>query len=174
MTYLETERLILRDWNIDDLPAFAEMNMDAEVMRYFPSTLDVQESKAFYNRIQDEFSRNGWGLYAVELKSTGRFIGYTGLHEIGFDAEFTPGIEIGWRLASEYHNNGYATEAAMGVLSLAGSLGLKRIYSFTARINKPSERVMQKIGMSRIGDFVHPSVAVESPLSIHVLYRIDL
>lgn len=81
----------------------------------------------------------------MEIKSTGEFIGYVGLHEIGFDADFTPGVEIGWRLAADYHNQGYATEAAKAVLSLAKSAGIERLFSFTAKINAPSERVMQKI-----------------------------
>lgn len=173
-TYAETERLILRSWKPDDLPLFVEMNKDHRVMKFFPALLMEEETKAFYNRIQDEFIRNGWGLYAVELKSTGHFIGYVGLHEIGFDAEFTPGVEIGWRLAADYHNKGYATEAAKEVLRLAKSKGIERLFSFTADINKPSERVMQKIGMEKVGEFDHPKLSAESPLCRHTLYRIDL
>lgn len=173
-TYAETERLILRSWKPDDLPLFVEMNKDHRVMKFFPALLIEEEAKAFYNRIQDEFSRNGWGLYAVELKSTGHFIGYVGLHEIGFDAEFTPGVEIGWRLAADYHNKGYATEAAIEVLRLAKIKGIERLFSFTAEINKPSERVMQKIDMEKVGEFDHPKLSVDSPLCRHILYRIDL
>ncbi len=143
-------------------------------MRYFPATLNEAETEAFYNRIQDEFNRYHRGLYAVEIKTTGEFIGYVGLHEIGFEADFTPGIEIGWRLAADYHNQGYATEAAKAVLKLAKESGIGRLYSFTAKINSPSERVMQKIGMVRVGEFKHPKLSVDSPLSDHVLYRIDL
>ncbi len=110
----------------------------------------------------------------MELKTTARFIGYVGLHEIGFEADFTPGIEIGWRLAADYHNQGYATEAAGEVLRLAKSFGIGRLLSFTAEINQPSERVMQKIGMQKVGEFDHPKLKADSPLSRHVLYRIDL
>lgn len=174
MIYAETERLILRSWEKDDLQVFAKMNGDKNVMRYFPSTLSDVETENFYNRIQNEFCRKGWGLYAVELKSTGAFIGYVGLHEIGFEADFTPGIEIGWRLAADYHNQGYATEAAKAVLNLAKGYGIGRLYSFTAVINAPSERVMQKIGMVRAGEFDHPALSKDSPLCTHVLYRIEL
>ncbi|MDE5982900.1 MAG: GNAT family N-acetyltransferase, partial [Duncaniella sp.] len=64
MVYFETERLVLRSWTQEDLPLFVAMNKDEEVMRYFPSTLSDEETTALYERIQDEFRRNGWGLYA--------------------------------------------------------------------------------------------------------------
>ncbi len=108
------------------------------------------------------------------MKSTGMFIGYVGLHEIGFDADFTPGVEIGWRLAADYHNQGLATEAAKEVLKQAKAKGITRLYSFTAKLNVPSERVMQKIGMSKVGEFEHPNLSADSHLRTHVLYRIDL
>lgn len=174
MIYIETKRLILRTWKPEDLPLFIAMNKDKEVMRYFPQPLSKSETESFYNRIQDEFNRKGWGLYAVEIKSNGEFIGYVGLHEIGFEADFTPGIEIGWRLAGNHHNQGYATEAAKAVLKLAKELGIKRLYSFTAKANAPSERVMQKIGMIKTGEFAHPKLPESSPLQRHVLYHIDL
>lgn len=97
MIYTSTERLILRSWQPEDLPLFARMNKDMQVMKYFPTPLKDAETEAFYNRINNEFAAKGFGLYAIELKSTGEFIGYVGLHEIAFDADFTPGTEIGWR-----------------------------------------------------------------------------
>lgn len=171
--YIETERLVLRSWATADLSLFVAMNNDERVMRYFPATLSASETETFYNRIQEEFDKKGWGLYAVEIKSTGEFIGYVGLHEIGFEADFTPGVEIGWRLAADYHNQGYATEAATAVLQLAKQSGIMHLYSFTAQINAPSERVMQKIGMIKVGEFAHPKLSAASPLLTHVLYRID-
>ncbi|MBD5333906.1 MAG: GNAT family N-acetyltransferase [Bacteroides sp.] len=174
MKYIETDRLILRSWRPEDLPLFAAINKDERVMRYFPATLTEEQTESFYNRIQAEFDRVGWGLYAVELKSDGIFIGYVGLHGIGFDADFTPGVEIGWRLAADYHNQGLATEAAEEVLKMAKKSGLNKLYSFTAKPNLPSERVMQKIGMTKIGEFEHPDLSVGSPLRTHVLYAIDL
>lgn len=174
MIYTETSRLILRSWTAGDVADFIAMNKDERVMKYFPAVLNGSETEAFYERIQTEFASNGWGLYAVEVKATGKFIGYVGLHEIGFEADFTPGIEIGWRLAADYHNQGYATEAARAVLELAQKSGITRLYSFTAGINAPSERVMQKIGMCKVGEFNHPKLSETSLLCAHVLYRIDL
>lgn len=170
MIYLETERLYLRSWNYEDLPHFRAMNRDSKVMKYFPSTQTDEETDLLYKRIVAEFEEKGYGLYAVELKETGEFIGYTGLHHFDFDADFSPGTEIGWRLKAEHHNKGYATEAATAVLKHAEKMGLKEIYSFTARINLPSERVMRKIGMTKTGTFKHPRLPETSPLQEHVLY----
>ena len=171
---IETDRLILRAWKLEDLPQFTAMNKDERVMRYFPGILTDDQTESFYIRILSEFELNGWGLYAVELKSTGKFIGYVGLHEIGFDADFAPGVEIGWRLDADYHNQGLAPEAAKEILKLARQKGLTRLYSFTAKQNMPSERVMQKIGMTKVGEFEHPNLSPDSPLRTHVLYQIDL
>ncbi len=172
--FYETDRLILRSWKPEDLSLFCAMNKDERVMRFFPGILTEEQTESFYNRILAEFERNGWGLYAVELKSKGLFIGYVGLHEIGFDADFAPGVEIGWRLAADYHNQGLATEAAKAVLEIAKKNRLTKLCSFTAKHNAPSERVMQKIGMTKVGEFEHPNLSTVSPLRTHVLYQIEL
>ncbi len=172
---LETDRLILRQWSDNDLAPFSEINRNKEVMEHFPSILTHKETVKFYKRIVSEFSEFGIGLYALELKSDGKFIGYTGFHHFDFDAEFSPGIEIGWRLDSRYWNHGYATEAAKAWLEYAGERQLfKHIYSFTATCNLRSERVMQKTGMTRAGSFMHPALPDGHPLKEHVLYRKDL
>lgn len=116
-TYIETSRLILRDWKEEDIPGFARMNADPHVRSFF-STADSGRSLAFYHRIQNEFQTCGFGLYAVERKEDHAFMGYTGLHQITFDVDFAPGIEIGWRLAHEYWGHGYAPEAATLVWSM--------------------------------------------------------
>ena len=152
MNYIETGRLILRSWKPEDLPLFAEMNKDSRVMRYFPATLSDAETEAFYNRIQSEFDSKGWGLYAVEIKSTCEFIGYVGLHEIGFDADFTPGVEIGWRLAADYHNQGYATEIAQGMIDYARDQGAEKVTIFVSKGNIRSNRVAVKCGGKIVGE----------------------
>ena len=87
-TYIETSRLILRDWKEEDIPLFALMNADPHVMEYFLQPLTPEESLNFYHRIQKEFQTCGFGLYAVERKEDHTFMGYTGLHQITFDVDF--------------------------------------------------------------------------------------
>ncbi|MFH5835678.1 GNAT family N-acetyltransferase [Proteiniclasticum sp. C24MP] len=171
MNYFESERLLFRDWQEEDLKIFREMNLDPLVMQYFPKTLTEEETDLFHQRIQEEFRRLGFGLYAVEVKETGTFIGYIGFHEAAFPAPFTPCIEIGWRLSASAWGRGYATEGAKACLQYGFTeLNLNEVYSFTAEINLPSENVMRKIGMTKIMEFDHPSVKRSSPLKKHVLY----
>ena len=172
---IETDRLILRAWRDSDIIPFSEINSDKEVMEYLPKCLSLEETERFYNRIVAEHIAFGYGLYAVETKDEGNFIGYVGFHNFDFDADFSPGVEIGWRLAKKYWNQGYATEAAKACLDYARKHRLfNEIYSFTAVCNHRSERVMQKIGMKRLGLFSHSSLPAGHRLEPHVLYKLDL
>lgn len=173
--YIETPRLILRSWKDEDMVEFARLNSDERVMEYFLKKLSYNETIDFYNHIQTEFEAYGFGLYAVEEKQNNVFIGYVGLHNITFDVDFAPAVEIGWRLLPESWNQGYATEAALACLDYAAAeLQLNEICAFTSLLNKASERVMQKIGMKRIKEFNHPLVEPTNRLYRHVLYKIQL
>ncbi len=172
---IETDRLILRPWRDDDILPFFEINSDREVMEFLPKCLSLEETRQFYNRIVAEHNACGYGLYAVELKNSGSFIGYVGFHNFDFDAAFSPGVEIGWRLARAYWNQGYATEAAKACIAHAQKHALfDEIYSFTTISNHRSERVMQKIGMERLGTFSHPALPKDHRLAPHVLYKLGL
>lgn len=173
--YIETSRLILREWQEADIPHLARMNCDDKVMEYFLKTLSYEETIALYNQIQEEFKRYGFGAYAVEERKTGTFVGFVGLHNVTFEVDFAPAVEILWRLLPEFWGKGYATEAAIACLNYAKEeLKLNEVVSFTSLLNKRSEQVMQKIGMTRIKEFNHPLVEPNHPLYRHVLYGIDL
>ncbi|MBI5175584.1 MAG: GNAT family N-acetyltransferase [Candidatus Obscuribacter sp.] len=170
---LETERVVLRRWRKSDFKPFARMNQDPMVMEFFPRRLDADETRAMIRRIESGFEEHGFGLYAVELKENNAFIGFVGLSVPKFSAHFTPCVEIGWRLASEYWGRGLATEAAREVMRAAfHDFGLEEIVSMTAVPNQRSRRVMEKLGMTTMpdDDFDHPLVP-EGPLKRHVLYR---
>ncbi|RUS46182.1 GNAT family N-acetyltransferase [Cohnella sp. AR92] len=172
MIHIETPRLLLRDWTDADLSPFRRMNADEQVMRFFPNALSFSQTDTFYRSIRDEFDECGYGLYAAESKESREFIGFIGFHRASFEADFTPCIEIGWRLKHEAWGRGYATEGAEACLRHGlGELAFPEVYSFTAEINKPSSRVMEKIGMAFVKTFDHPRVEPDSPLRKHVLYR---
>lgn len=174
MAELTTDRLLLRQWHDADLEPFAHLNADAEVMRYFPAPLDRARSDALAQRARSSIAGRGWGLWAVEVRTDHTFIGFVGLAEPSFDAHFTPAVEVGWRLARRFWGHGYATEAARVAVAYGfDDLGLSEIVSFTAELNLPSQRVMQRLGMSHdpADDFDHPALP-GSPLQRHVLYRL--
>ncbi|MGH8862117.1 MAG: GNAT family N-acetyltransferase [Jatrophihabitantaceae bacterium] len=174
VTTLTTERLILRPWRDDDLALFAALNADPEVMRFFPHTLDRQRSDAMADRIRTRVDEHGWGLWAAEVPDVAAFIGFIGLQPIPFDAPFTPTVEVGWRLAREHWGRGYAPEGAAAALDYAfATLGLDEVVSMTIPDNLPSQRVMQKVGMTRnpADDFDHPTLA-HWDRRAHVLYRL--
>lgn len=172
---IETARLILRQWAVSDDRPFSEMNADPEVMRFFPATLNPSESHAFMEKLRAGITNRGWGLWAVELKATQEFIGFTGLN-IPFFAElpFYPCTEIGWRLARKFRDKGYATEAAQASLEFAfASLALDEVVAFTPVLNLRSAAVMQRLGMADSGNnFLHPAIPAGNKLQEHLLYRI--
>ena len=170
---LETERLKLRAWQESDLQPFAELNADKDVMHYFPSVLTREQSDTLADKFQHLILDHGWGFWAVELKATGQFIGFTGLNAQPEQFIFSPCVEIGWRFAKQYWHQGYATEAAKACLKFAfETLQLKEVVSFTAVHNTASEHVMQRLGMQAMFEFNHPALTQESPLSRHILYKI--
>ena len=141
-----------------------------------PTRSIAPSSDTFLARNQADIAANGYGLYAVEVKQSGAFVGYVGLARPNFEAHFTPAVEIGWRLARETWGQGYATEAARAVVDHAfGPLGLEALVSFTAEWNRPSRRVMEKIGMTHdpADDFRHQKLPADHKLSRHVLYRLS-
>jgi RimJ/RimL family protein N-acetyltransferase len=171
---LSTERLILRPWRESDLEPFAAMNADPEVMRFFPRTLDRAGSDALAARISGFLDEHGWGLWAAEVKDGAAFIGFIGLQPPAFEAHFTPAVEVGWRLDRRHWGRGYAPEGAAAALDHAfGPLGLGEVVSMTIPANLPSQRVMQKLGLTRdpADDFDHPNLP-DWEHRRHVLYRI--
>ena len=173
---LDTERLHLRRWRFFDRPPFAALNADPEVMAHFPSTLTEEESDALVDRIRAQFDELGYGLWALEVRGQGEFIGFTGLALQTFPAPFTPAVEVGWRLARSAWGKGYAIEAARAAVADGFErVGLEEIVSLTAVTNRRSQAVMERLGMTRdpAEDFEHPNVPEGSPLRPHVLYRLD-
>ena len=144
-------------------------------MKYFLKTLTPTESIGLFNRFKDNLDHQGYGLFAIERKEDHAFIGFVGFNKFDLETDFSPGVEIAWRLHTDYWNKGYATEAALGCLNYARkNLEFKTVYAFTTLSNKRSEKVMQNIGMTRVKEFEHPLVPKNHPLLHHVLYKIDL
>ena len=175
---LETERLLMRRWRESDRDPFASLNGDQKTLVFFHSTLTRRESDAFVDRIESRFAKEGYGLWALEVRRSGQFIGFTGLAPLREDVPNGGGpdgggIEIGWRLAKHAWHQGYATEAARAARDVAfGGVGLKELWSMTAVLNTPSQAVMRRIGMTEATRFEHPGIPADSPLKPHVMYHL--
>ena len=174
MSRLESDRLRLRQWQAADLPAFAEMGADPVVMEHFPARLDRERSDALALRFKTMIDERGWGVWALERKAGGEFIGFVGLNIPSDELPFSPCVEIAWRLAQGYWHQGYASEAARVALRFGFvELDLEEIVAFTSLGNLRSQVVMVRLGMRRSPEnFQHPALPEGHPLREHCLYRI--
>jgi len=173
---LSTARLLLRCWRETDREPFAALNADPFVMEYFPARLTRADSDQLIAKIESGFDQRGYGLWALELRTTGEFIGFTGLDTPSFEAHFTPAVEVGWRLARSAWGQGYATEAGLTSVGFGfEEAGLGEIVSFTSAANLRSRAVMKRIGMTHdpLDDFDHPDLEEGDDLRRHVLYRMS-
>jgi RimJ/RimL family protein N-acetyltransferase len=170
----ETPRLLLRQWRAADREPFAALNADPIVMEHFPAPLTHEESDALADRCERLIAERGWGAWATEIKATGEFIGFVGLHISRDDLPVAPCVEVLWRLARVHWRQGFATEAARGALHIGFELlQLPEIVSFTVPSNIRSRAVMERLGMHMDADtFEHPGVPAGNALRTHILYRL--
>jgi RimJ/RimL family protein N-acetyltransferase len=173
---LTTSRLLLRRWEPSDFAPFADLNNDPEVMRHIREPMTPVESDAFVDRIEEHFKADGYGLWALEVRATGAFVGFTGLAPQTFEAPFNPSVEVGWRLARGAWGHGYATEAGSAALDFAFEvLELDEVVSITTAGNLRSQAVMRRLGMTRdpADDFEQPHLPVGHRLRPGVLHRLS-
>jgi RimJ/RimL family protein N-acetyltransferase len=173
---LETERLIIREWEPRDRDAYAAMVMDPHARRFYFDVPTRDEVDAMIDRFIEFYGRDGFGFLPVERKSDGALIGDVGIIPVGMPIRGNPPVEIGWFLDKRYWGQGYAPEAAQAWLDYAfDTLELPEVVAWTTATNLPSQRVMQKLGMrtSPEDNFIHPKSPPGHPLGPHVLYRIS-
>ena len=94
---LRTPRVLLRQWKDSDIDAWAAMNADPEVRRFFPAVLNRAEAQAEADRIRASITQRGWGMWALEIPGVHPFSGFVGLSLPGYEAPWMPAVEIGWR-----------------------------------------------------------------------------
>jgi ribosomal-protein-alanine N-acetyltransferase len=143
-------------------------------MRFFAAVRTPAQSDAWMDRTQAHIARHGYGVWAAELRGTG-LIGFVGLSIIPSDLPVAPGVELVWTLGAAWWGNGYAPEAARAAAAAGFTrFNLSELVAFTAAVNAPSRRVMEKIGMrlDPLASFDHPRVAAGHVLRRHVLYRL--
>ncbi len=142
-------------------------------MEHFPDLMTPEQTIEMVERYKKHFAEKGFCFYAVDELKSGRFIGLIGLQTVRFEADFTPAVEVGYRLHSDYWGKGYATEGAKRCLDYAfEDLKLDRIVAFTSPGNQSSINVMQKLGMKKTGEFDHPLIPESHDMRRCVLYEI--
>lgn len=168
-----SERLGFRNWEEKDIPKMAAISGDPEVMRFFPATATEEQTRQFIVRMQTDFEERGHCYFAVDRLDTNEMIGFIGLMYQDYEVDFTPCVDIGWRLKKSAWRQGFATEGAKACLDFAfRKLDLKSVVAVATCVNIPSEAVMQKIGMQKVKEFVHPRLIQDERLKDCVLYEI--
>jgi len=169
----KSERLGFRNWSKSDLNEFAKLISDEEVMEHFPKTLSEKEAEELIEKLRKHFEKNGFTYYATEILESKEFIGMIGLAFQEYKTAFTPAIDIGWRLKRSAWGKGYATEGSKRCLEYAFSdLTIDKIISVCTLANQKSENVMKKIGMTKIGEFIHPELINQPEYKKHLCYEI--
>ncbi len=169
---IETERLAIRPWEPQDEPAFRWMVGDPEMMRYISHGKPWSDERIaeFFARQGRHLANRGFCLGALTDRETGQVVGLSGLQPLGTTAD----VEIGWWVVPELQGRGLGTEAGGGCLRHAwDTLGLKRVTAVAFPENRPSIRIMEKLGMRFERRATGRDLGLAAPDVEVVVYAID-
>ena len=156
--HLETERLIFRPLVLSDAEVLFELNKNPEVHKYLWQTpeKEIEESIKVIEYVNRQYAEINIGRFATILKETNEFIGWTGIkfvndHEENGNTNF---YDYGYRLAEQFWNKGYATEASIMWLDYGfNQMKIDKMNAYTHSENGASNHVLQKVGMKFIEDY---------------------
>lgn len=164
---LQSERLLIRDWTLEDVPAAFEVYGDPEVMRYVGSGVADESLEKTRMGIRRTIARDKdkpLGFWAVELLESREVIGGALLKHLPDRSD----VEVGYHLGRKWWGQGYATEIATALLRYGfEQLGLEKIVGVTYPENVASQNVLQKAGLVHVGDTIY----VDTPVELFVLER---
>jgi ribosomal-protein-alanine N-acetyltransferase len=144
---LETDRLFLRPFDLDDLDDLAAILGDPETMRFYKRPFTHAEAQAWIENNLRRYAGDGFGLWAMLLKDTGELAGNCGPALRIVDG--TEEVEVGWIVKRSLWGRGLATEAGRASCAFVfDNLDRERVISLIRPVNLPSRRVAEKIGMS--------------------------
>ena len=147
MAVIETPRLRLRPYTLDDVDALSEVLCGHENMRFFPNRFERKDAEERIQKNLRRYAEDGVGQWALVLKPGNKFGGYCGLVRLEIDGSRE--IEVGYALARSAQGRGIATEAARACMNYAFTkLGEQRIISLIRPENLPSRRVAERNGMT--------------------------
>ncbi len=174
---IETNRFYCRSWTESDLPLVLDLHQNSYVMRFFPGIATSDECRQFLLKMQGVFEEHSFAYLPVFKTDSDRFVGWVGLcNQTYLSEDF---VDIGWRLLPEFWGQGIATEMASAFISYGfDHLKLDRIYAVAPKLNIPSVRLMERIGMKFESTFMHPKLSEDifpdhSHLQLCVRYKIS-
>lgn len=166
---LETERLYLRKMGDADFPDLCRILMDEETMYAYEGAFSDEEARNWLARQKERYEKDGFGLWAVILKETGKMIGQCGITMQNVDGVMEP--EIGYLFRRSFWHHGYAAEAAKGCREYAFRiLGVSAICSVIRDTNRASQNVAIRNGMKERGRFTKHYRGVDMP---HIIFSIS-
>ena len=150
---LESPRLILRELEQTDFAELCELLQDARVMYAYEHDFTAKDVQDWLDRQRMRYEKYGFGLWAMILKETGKFIGEAGLSMQPYKGSEV--LEIGYQLKYDFWHHGYAHEAAAACKKYAfEKLGAEKVHSVIKVDNHSSIKVAESIGMSREDTFI--------------------
>ena len=149
---IETERLYLREMTDEDFEALRQVLGDPEIMCHYPYSFDEERIRNWIHRNRERYRVFGFGLWAVELKETNRFIGDCGITMQNIDGKMLP--EIGYHIHKSHWRQGYAKEAASAVRDwLFRNTDFESVYSYMTHTNLASYSTAASIGMKKSKEY---------------------
>ena len=149
---METPRLIIREYVQEDFDGLREIICDAETMKYYPRPYDENGVQRWLDWCIRSYAENGFGLWALELKETGEFIGDCGISLQNIDGEILH--EIGYHINKRHWRQGYAKEACTAVKAwFFENTNHDRVYSYMNKENVPSYSTARANGMRLLKEY---------------------
>lgn len=150
---LETNRLILREYKLDDFNDLYKILSDPITMSHYPKPYDEEGTKRWINWCIESYKQNGFGLWAVILKETNSLIGDCGISMQKIDGVWLP--EVGYHINKDYWRNGYAKEAGLAVIKWAfENTNYNTLYSYMTKENVPSYKTAESLGMKFLKEYL--------------------
>ena len=173
MKIVETDRLVIRELNENDFDNLAKILQDKDVMYAYEHAFSDKEVQEWLDRQLLRYRNDGIGLYAVELKSNGVFIGQCGLTMQDYRDKRV--VEIGYLFRKNYWHNGYATESAIAMKKYAFDvLNINEVYSIIRDNNIASQNVAKRNGMQKIDTIVKHYYNIDMPHYVYVIKKNSL
>lgn len=149
---MQTAHLILREYTMEDFDALYEILSDAENMQHYPKPYDANGTRRWLEWSMENYRKYGFGLWAIQLKETGEFIGDCGLTIQNIDGQQLP--EIGYHIHKKHWRKGYGSEAARRVRDWAfENTEYDCLYSYMKYTNVGSYATAKAAGLEKIKEY---------------------